>query len=396
MSGPGAHPGTTPPVGGPPQDGAEPESRQGIPLGSILGVPVSLAWSWFLITAFIVIVFAPDVRRFLPGIGNGAYAVALAYAVLLAVSILIHELAHALSAKAFGWPGARIVLTLWGGHTQFGSFYATPGRSLVVALVGPLANFVLAGAGYLLELALEPSGVPGLLLNILIWANFLVALFNVLPGLPLDGGRLVESIVWKATGSQEKGTVAAGWAGRVIVAGFAFAVVVLPLLNRQPVNLQFTIVAVLLCGFLWVGASQAISEARMRLRLPAISAAALMEPASALPSSATVADVLHRMNQVPGHVLLVGPDGRPEAVIDVPSLSAVPQQLWGTTPAGTAARALAPGAVVRGSSSGRGMITYLAGLGGSEYAVVDENGRIIGLLVQSTVVASITGRKRRA
>ncbi|WP_372699283.1 site-2 protease family protein [Arthrobacter sp. JSM 101049] len=391
MSGPaqptgtGAHPASA--------EGQDHERRPGIPLGRIGGVPVYLAWSWFLIAALILLVFTPNVMRALPGIGLAAYAVSFAYAILLALSILVHELAHALCAKSFGWPNAHIVLTLWGGHTQFGSFHATPGKSLLVALSGPAANFALAGLGYVAVLALEPTGVTGLLMNILVWANFLVALFNVLPGLPLDGGRLVESAVWSATGSQEKGTVAAGWAGRLIVIAIAVYIVLIPLLNREPIDLQLTVVALLLCGFLWMGASQAISDARMRLRLPRIAAGELMEPASALPASAVVVDIDRRMAQLPGHVLLCAPTGLPEAVVDRASLAAVPPALRRTTAAGTVARALAPGAIVRASRSGRDLVTYLAGLDGSEYAVVDDTGRLVGLLMQDTVVTAITGKK---
>ena len=69
-----------------------------------------------------------------------------------------------------------------------------------------------------------------ILTNIFIWANFVIGIFNVLPGLPLDGGRLVESAVWKVTGSQAKGTVAAGWGGRIIVIALGLWFVALPLL----------------------------------------------------------------------------------------------------------------------------------------------------------------------
>lgn len=376
-----------------PVPGEEKARRPGIPLGRIGGIPVYLAWSWFLIAAFILLVFTPDVMRYLPGIGLGAYAVSFGYAILLALSILIHELAHALCATAFGWPNAHIVLTLWGGHTQFGSFHATPGKSLLVALAGPAANFLLAGIGYLAIVNLDPVGVTGLLLTILVWANLLVAIFNILPGLPLDGGRLVESAVWAGTGSQEKGTVAAGWAGRIIVIGLGIYFVILPLFNREPINLQVTIITVLLCGFLWVGATGAITDARMRLRLPRIGAGELMEPASSLPTNAVVTDIDHRLAQRPGHILLCSPAGRPEAVVDRASVGSVPEALRSSTAAGTVARALAPGAVVAVSRSGRDLVTYLASLDGSEYAVVDDSGRIVGLLLQRTVVSAITGKK---
>ena len=376
------------------QGGLAEERREGIPLGRVFGIPVSLAWSWFVIAAFIVVVFSPNVARALPGIGTlAAYLVALAYAVLLALSVLIHELAHAVSAKAFGWPGARIVLTLWGGHTQFGSFNATPGRSLMVAMAGPAANFILAGIGFAADRIWAPAGVTGLLLGILVWANFLVALFNVLPGLPLDGGRLVESAVWRSTGSQERGTLAAGWTGRIIAVGIAVYFLLLPALRGEQPNLQLIVVAVLIAGFLWSGASASIANARLRLRVPHVAVRELMQPASGIASDARVADIDRLlMRRPPGHVLLVSAAGIPEAVVDAGSLAAVPAPLRATTPASTVARALAPDAVVSVDAVGKDLIDHLARIAGSEYAVVD-GGAVVGLLFQGTVVEAVTKRR---
>ncbi|MDO5743610.1 MAG: site-2 protease family protein [Micrococcaceae bacterium] len=366
--------------------------REGIPLGSIFGVPVSLAWSWFIITGFIVLVFGPTVARSMPELGAGAYLVAFAYAVLLAISVLIHELAHALSAKAFGWPGAKITLNLWGGHTQFSSFDATPGRSLAVAMAGPAANFVIAGAGYVLLRAVEPVGVLALLWGILVWANLLVALFNVLPGLPLDGGRLVESAVWRYTGSQDRGTIAAGWAGRVLVVLIVGYFVITPLTRNQPLDLQVIIVAVLIGGFMWVGASQGITNAKLRLRLPLVSVRALMEPATAIRQDSNLADVAARLHSRGGRIILIDAPGNPVAVIDEATLAAIDPALLAQSPALSAARALGPGAVVDANADGRALIGYLATLQGSEYAVIDESHRIIGLLSQARILAAITGK----
>lgn len=372
---------------------AEATRQDGIPLGRIVGIPVVLAWSWFIIAAFVVIVFGPQVADLYPGLGIGAYGVALAYAVLLAVSVLIHELAHALSARRFGWPTTRIVLNLWGGHTQFENFAASPGRSLVVALAGPAANFVLALAGWGAILLLQPTGVTNLLANILVWANFLVAAFNVLPGLPLDGGRIVESAVWRATGSQEKGTVAAGWAGRLIAVGLIAVVVLVPLLTGSQPSPVTVIVAVVMGGFLWLGASSAIANAKMRLRLPEVSAGRLKQPAVGVLAGTSVQQVKRLLADRPGvDVVLTSPNGLPEAVVDRDALTAVPDSQAETTPANAVARALAPGAYVPEFAEGQELVQYLARLAGSEYAVTDRQGTVTGLLHQSVVIAAITGR----
>ncbi|MHA7278423.1 site-2 protease family protein [Arthrobacter sp. MDT2-2] len=376
--------------------GRQPARTQGSPglsLGRLAGIPVVLAWSWFVITAFIVLVFGPRVSAAFPGIGIGAYAVALGYALLLAASVLIHELAHALTARAFGWPTTRIVLNLWGGHTQFASFNASPGRSLAVALAGPAANFVLAGLGWVILQALTPGSVSYLLATILVWANLLVALFNVLPGLPLDGGRLVESVVWKATGSQEKGTVAAGWSGRVIVILLLASVVGVQLLQGRGPDLLVIVLTVVMGASLWMGATAAIENARMRLRLPAISAGRLQQRALGVPASTTVLAAHRLLRDNPGvAVVLTGPSGEPEAVVDEAALLAVPDDRAGTTAVDAAARRLAAGAYVPESAEGQELLQVLARLEGNEYAVINRQGAVTGVLHQRTVVQAITGK----
>lgn len=369
------------------------QRREGLSLGRLWGIPIVLAWSWFIIAVFVVMVFGPQVGRAFPGIGLGAYGVALSYALLLAASVLVHELAHALSARVFGWPTARIVLNLWGGHTQFEHFNASPGRSLIVALAGPAANFLLALGGWLVLPLFEPQSVGRLLADIFIWANLLVAVFNVLPGLPLDGGRIVESAVWKATGNQDKGTVAAGWAGRIIVILLVAAVLGLPLLVGGTPDLTVVIIAAVMGAFLWMGATAAIRNAQMRLRLPAVSAGRLKQPALSIAAGTTVQAVRRLVRDNPGAaVILTGATGVPEAVVDTGAMVTVPDDAADRTPINAVARALSPGAYVPESAQGQELVQFLAKLPGSEYAVIDRQGRVTGLLHQATVISAITGK----
>jgi Zn-dependent protease len=370
--------------------------KEGIPLGRIAGIPVVLAYSWFIIAAFTVIAYGPVLALNNPALGVSAYLVAFAYAVLLLISVLVHELAHALTAKIYHWPTQKIVLNLWGGHTQFESFTASPGRSVLVALAGPAANFVLAGGGWLLLTGGQLTGVAGILTNIFVWANLLIGIFNVLPGLPLDGGRLVESAVWKVTGSQERGTIAAGWSGRIIVVALVGWFVALPLLSGRRPDFTLMLITVLVCSFLWMGATASIRQARLRGRLHLVDAAGLAEPAVGLPESATVAEVLglprDSATGASPAVVLYRPDGRPVAVVDAEAVAAVPAYAAGTTPVTAVSYALGDGAYVPEWSRGQELVQYLAQLDGQDYAVVDGNGAVTGLLRQSTVLNAITGK----
>ncbi|WP_461190200.1 site-2 protease family protein [Arthrobacter sp. Z4-13] len=376
-------------------DTAAPVRREGIPLGRIAGVPVVLAYSWFLIAAFTVIVYGPVLDRSNPALGASAYVVAFAYAVLLLISVLVHELAHALTARIYGWPTQKIVLNLWGGHTQFESFTATPGRSVLVALAGPAANFVLAAGAWLLLNGAALSSVAEILTNIFMWANFLIAVFNVLPGLPLDGGRLVESVVWKATGSQAKGTVAAGWGGRLIVIALGYWFVLRPLLAGDSPEFSLLMITILVGGFLWMGASASIQQGTLRGRLHLVSATALSTPAVGLPATASVQDALRLGAPDTTAVVVCGSDGRPEAVVDPSALASVPAAAAATTPITAVSYALAAGAYVPEWSKGQELLHFLSQLEGRDYAVVDHNGRVTGLLSQDAVLSAITGRRQQ-
>ncbi|SEQ35255.1 Zn-dependent protease (includes SpoIVFB) [Arthrobacter sp. OV608] len=374
---------------------ATPVRREGIPLGRIAGVPVVLAYSWFIIAAFTVIVFGPVLDRSNPALGASAYVIAFAYSVLLLISVLVHELAHALTARISGWPTQKIVLNLWGGHTQFDSFTATPGRSVLVALAGPAANFVLAAGAWLVHDSDSLGSVAEMLLNIFMWSNFVLGVFNVLPGLPLDGGRLVESAVWKATGSQAKGTVAAGWGGRVIVIVLGYWFILRPLLAGGSPDFGNLMITILVAGFLWMGASAAIQQGTLRGRLHLVSAAGLSTPAVGLPATASVQEALRMGASSSISVVVCAADGRPQGVVDPAALQSVPPAAAGTTPLSAVSYALAAGAYVPEWSKGQELLHFLSQLEGRHYAVVDHNGKVTGLLSQEAVLAAITGRRPR-
>src|SRR5665811_1156210 len=184
-------------------------------LATIGGVPVYIGSSWPIIAVIIVATFGPQIADRRPYLGPGAYAVAAAYAVLLLISVLAHEAAHAVVATRSGYRVNRVVADLWGGHTAYDSSTARPGASALVAVAGPAANALLAFIGWLAAPHIE-GDITSLLVGAIWFTNAFVAGFNMLPGLPLDGGFLVDSLVWRITGKRESGLIAAGWCGRVV------------------------------------------------------------------------------------------------------------------------------------------------------------------------------------
>ncbi|HEX8497547.1 MAG TPA: site-2 protease family protein, partial [Actinomycetales bacterium] len=283
-----------------------PAQRPGIPLGRVVGVPIYLAPSWFIVAAVVVVVFEPTVARVADVDRPQTFVVAAAFAVLLLLSVLVHELSHAGVALRLRMPVKEIVLTLWGGHTQFEDDAPTPGRSAAVAVVGPLSNGVLALLG-LIALTQVDGGVSSLLIGALVVTNAFVAVFNLAPGLPLDGGRVVESAGWKATGRRSAGTRIAGWCGRVVAVLVVLWAIGWPLLaGRQP-SLFSVIWSVLIASMLWQGASAAIAVARLRQEAEGLDLRAFTVPAVASPVSAAAWQLLRPADDV--HVVAVDESG---------------------------------------------------------------------------------------
>ncbi|MEJ5915618.1 site-2 protease family protein [Pseudokineococcus sp. 1T1Z-3] len=387
---------------GPPASGPAPrKGSEGWNLGSIAGVPVVLARSWVVIAVVITLLFAPTVARTAPELGGpGAVVVALSYALVLALSVLVHEVAHALTARAVGLPPTRIVLTLWGGHTTFASEASTPGRSFVISAVGPASNAVLAGLGALLVLLVPFGGLAWLLLTALTLANLFVAVFNLLPGLPLDGGRMLEAGVWKATGDRLRATVVAAQAGRVLAVLAVLVLLGVPVLRGGSPSLLFVAWAALVAGTLWTGASAVLKDARLRTRVAALRAEELLVRAVGVPADVVVAHVARSADAAGAQeVVLLAPDGRPVALVDRDAVTRVPQERWPWVQASSVARPLR-GAPLRRDAAGQELVHGLAAAGGHPEAVtgaevaavVDGAGHVVGVLRGSDVVAAARAR----
>lgn len=322
------------------------QRQRGWRIGSLAGVPVYLGRSWVVIAVLTTLIFGPVVSRSGADSAPGGYAVAFAFAVLLLVSVLVHEAAHALAARACGYRVSRIVADFWGGHTAYDGAGSTPGRAALVAISGPLANLVLALAGYLLLGVWDGHGMVWLLVTAFTAANGFVAVFNLLPGLPLDGGFLVDSLVWKLTGSRGLGTLVAGWCGRLLVLALAWWVVARPLLRDEPIGLDTVLWSVLIGGFLWMGATGAVRNGRARRALERIRVRDVCRPAGVVGQHVPV-------DQVPWNTsplwLVTGPDGSPSGVVDASALAQVAAGMAGQTTVAAVTRAQPAGWVVDAS-----------------------------------------------
>jgi Zn-dependent protease len=189
-----------------------------IPIGRIAGIEVRLHWTWPIAAVFIALSLAGGVfPSAVGGLSYGAYlAMGLATAVLFFVTLLLHELGHALQARRDGLPTRGITLWMLGGIAQSGAPFPSAGVEARVAAAGPAVSLVL---GVALVALGRLTGLPasvGAVLEWLGWTNLLLLAFNLVPVFPLDGGRLLRAALWAAMGDQLRATRAAVGVSRLL------------------------------------------------------------------------------------------------------------------------------------------------------------------------------------
>lgn len=199
-------------------------------VGQLFGIPLFLDSSWFVVVALFTFLNGSDWQREYPAWGTWAWGAGFAMAILLFASVLLHELGHSLVARSQGIQVNRITLFLFGGIAAIESESSTPGQAFQVAIAGPLVSFTLAAMLFSLTMVF-PVDTPGqVLASNLSGINLVLGIFNLLPGLPLDGGQVLKAAVWKATGNRFQGVRWAarsgqvlGWTGIILgVASLAF------------------------------------------------------------------------------------------------------------------------------------------------------------------------------
>ncbi|MER7164641.1 site-2 protease family protein [Micromonospora sp. NPDC000207] len=190
-------------------------------LGRVVGVPVGVNWSVLVIFALIAwALSASQFPRSYPGHPGWLYVLAgLTAAVVFFLGLLAHEVSHAVVAKRNGIEVEGITLWLFGGVAELKGEAKDPGAELRIAGVGPLVSLLLGVLFGVVALAVAMAGGGGLLLGVLSWLagiNVLLAVFNILPAAPLDGGRVLRAAVWKATGDRTRASVVAARAGWIL------------------------------------------------------------------------------------------------------------------------------------------------------------------------------------
>ncbi len=358
----------------------------GIIIARPFGIPVYISPYWFVIAGFIVFRYAEDLASTLHG--STRFVVAVAFVVLLYLSVLIHELSHSLVARAHRLPVRRILLYPLGGFSELEREPPTPWQAFAVSAAGPALSLALAAAGYgLTRVVSTADTIANTLVFQLMWANLVIGIFNLLPGLPLDGGLMLRAAIWKVTRRPATATIAAAWAGRVI------AVCLVPLIfwlfGEDVVAL---VLAAVITAFMWSGAGQAIKAARFRERLPALQARRLARKAVSVAASTPLAEAIRRADESQARaVVVVDHEDKPIAILNETAVMATPPQRRPWIEAGSLARTLEPNLVLPADLSGMALVDALRRAPASEYLLVEPSGQVYGVLAARDVDHAFAG-----
>ena len=359
---------------------------RGITLGRAFGARVVLSPSTLVMALILAVFYAAGED----GFSRDGFVIGLAVAVLLFVSVFLHELAHAGAARAFKRPVEEIVLTFFGGHTQFRAAHPRPLEIGVIAAAGPLANGVIGAVAMVVAAPLD--GLAGRVVFYAGVLNLILAGFNALPGTPLDGGRVVNAIVWGASGDRWKGHRAAAQGGRIVAVAVLVLAVAWPLLAYGQVDIIAAVWAVFLFGVMWPAASAELRAATVLGRREGVTALSLAVPAIGVPYDSTVdqaREIAHAAQA--REVVVLAADGQAAGHFPVALTDAVPEEARATTSLVSVTMPLARGAAIPASATGEALVQAVTPwLGRTDVVVVTDGGEAVGIARLEDVRAALS------
>jgi Zn-dependent protease len=356
--------------------------------GRLFGIPLEVNPTWLII--FVLVATSLSFTYFpgeFPGRPAWVNAVSgIVTALLFFASIVAHELSHSLVARAGGIKVEKVTLFVFGGVAEMEEEPAGPGREFFMAIAGPVASLVLAATFYLAYFGLSAAGVTDILwgpLQYLASINFWVALFNMLPGFPLDGGRVLRAALWGITGDQLKATLWASRAGQFI----GYAMVGLAVLGVLQGSLNFIWFG-LIGWFIAAIAEASYRQQLLKVTLDGVRVSALMSPAPVVaPGSITLDQLVEeyfiggRHSRYP-----VESAGSIIGLISLSDVKRIPRDEWpGIYVAEAADRDLAR-LLVGADESADSVLPRLSSPVPGALLVVGD-GRLVGVLTRADVVS---------
>jgi Zn-dependent protease/predicted transcriptional regulator len=367
--------------------------RATVSFGRICGIRVGAHWSALVGVMVLGDLLAVTVLPVLvPGRAPAAYLLAGAVAALvLVLSLLAHELAHALVARRAGLGVRRITLWLLGGVSELEQQPARAAAEIRIALVGPLTSLALAGLFAGVARATTWLGAPALIGAVLSWlatVNVMLGVFNMLPGSPLDGGRVLHGVIWWALGDRERATRAAAGAGQIL-GGLLAGLGIFLVLKGRPDGLWLLLVG----GFLGFAAGAERVHGVLAESVQGLTAADVMSREPALAEGWwTVQALIDRLVTPDSPRYRVFPvidfSGRPVGVLRLTDLAAVDPASRFTTTVQAVARPL-PSEHRLDAETPLEQVLERPIAPGRDVLVVEQDGRVVGVITSSDLQRTV-------
>jgi Zn-dependent protease len=379
--------------------------KRQLTIARVYGIPVRIDYRWFAIVALSVWLIASNLQSHAMQLGNvqmpplpsaTAWILGVITTAGLFLSVFGHELSHALMARAEGIEIEEIVLHPFGGLARLKTEPQNPRAELRIAAAGPAASFlfaVLAFGGTQIA-ALGDYAATFVVFFLIAAGNLLLALFNLLPGYPLDGGRVLRAILWRKSGNMNEATRMAGICG-MLIAGMLilFGIYILIAPNWRPTQPYFMGGWSILVGMFLLDTAAKVVRGAQGARLVTV-AEAMSQPIAIDPAllvSRLVDDILplHRQTSFP-----VAVQGQLHGILSLEDLKSLPRERWARTPVQSVMRPIGPGFFVDPSTTLDSAQKLMKGNGVGSLAVVNSKGKLVGFLQRGKVTRRSKSKPR--
>jgi Zn-dependent protease/CBS domain-containing protein len=363
-----------------------------IRIGTLFGIPFFVNPSWFLILGLVTWTYGNDLAQDFPTLLPGVPLVlGLVTGLLLFSSVVAHELGHSWVAIKQGIPVRSITLFLFGGVASIEKEPTTPGNAFWVSIAGPLVSFLLCGLLIVFNSFVSLPAPLMAISTVLAIINFSLGVFNLIPGLPLDGGNILKAIVWKITGNPYQGVKVASWTGQAFGA-LAILSGLIPLLNGNPNRLWNILVG----WFLIQNARSAGQFARVQSRLDGLVVIDAVSANSPIVSAdASLRDFVDLRTLNPGNwrkFLVVDATSKLVGEVTVDVLQSIPNELWASKTVGVVMEPIKPITIIEAGSSLMAAIEQLEKHQLSELTVIQADGSLVGLVEKMSIIDLIQQR----
>ncbi len=359
----------------------------------IAGIDIYIHVSWLIILVFLTFSLATGwFPSSYPGYSSSTYYIlGFISALLLFVSVLLHELAHSFVARARGLPVHNIVLFIFGGVSNIEQEPQTPGTEFTMAFVGPLVSLLIGALSYgLLALVRGSHSLIEPILSYLAVTNILLGIFNLLPGFPLDGGRVLRSIIWKATGNFQTATNISTFVGQAI----AYLFILLGILQFFAGNGFGGLIIIFTGWFLLHAAQTARTQSTLDTAFQGVTVGQVMNTNTmTVPANISLQRLVDEYFLPQGlRSALVMQVDQLAGLITLSDIRHVPREQWPQTPVGLVMIPAERLHTVTPQQSLKDALPLMNGQDVNQLPVV-QDGKLVGVLTRDAIIRSLEIRR---